>query len=124
MEAIKKRKIRNAFAVTTFVLLLAAAIIIFAVTLAGGTAYAAVPAGIPDWCGENKVAISFDAITHVSVQEVKQAENGYVPTAVFPHVVCGIPGNTNINGVKVRVRTKDGTALAGLDYTTFDGAIT
>lgn len=124
MEAIKKRKIRNAFAVTAVVLLLAAAIIIFAVTLAGGTAYAAVPAGIPDWCGENKVAISFNEVTLVKTEEVKQAENGYVPNAVFPHIVCGIPGNTNINGVKVRVRTKDGTAIAGLDYTAFDEEIT
>ncbi len=78
----------------------------------------------PEWCGDYKVGISFDEEKHVKETTLKSESNGYVSNVAIPKIVCGIPGGASANEVKVRVRTKDGTAVAGVDYTAIDTVAT
>ena len=80
-------------------------------------------AAYPDWCGEYKVALSLsDSV--LKQEETLRYDNGYVSNLAIADIVCGIPDGVDAKDVKVRVRTKDGTAVAGVDYTAVDTIVT
>ena len=77
----------------------------------------------PDWCGEYKVAISFNEENLVQEDTLRES-NGYVHSTAIADIVCGIPYGSPSKDVRVRVRTRNGTAVAGVDYTPIDSIVT
>ena len=77
----------------------------------------------PDWCGEYKVAISFNQENLVQEDTLKESD-GYVHSTAIADIVCGIPYGSPSKDVRVRVRTRNGTAVAGVDYTPIDSIVT
>ena len=120
MKATNKKGIFNrggAFIVVMFVL---ATIIMLSMTIVAATSSIA-PAyadqGVLSWCGENEVGISFNEHDHIKTMTVDSGNS------VTVMIVCGVK-NENVSDVKVRVRTKNGTAVAGLNYTAVDTEVT
>lgn len=120
MKATNNKRIfkrSGAFIVVMFVL---ATIIMLSMTIVAATSSMA-PAyadqGVIDWCGENEVGISFHEHDLVSTKIVDSGNS------VTVMIVCGVK-NENVSDVKVRVRTKNGTAVAGLNYTAVDTEVT
>lgn len=107
----------GAFIVVMFVL---ATIIMLSMTIVAATSSMApvyADQGVIDWCGENEVGISFHEHDLVSTKTVDSGNS------VTVMIVCGVK-NENVSDVKVRVRTKNGTAVAGLNYTAVDTEVT
>lgn len=116
MEAINKKNIRKVGVMLIALLLIAVVAIVVAATSIEDTAYAK-PQGSLDWCGENEVAISFHEHDHILTKYVTSGNS------VTVMIVCGVK-NEDVSGVKVRVRTKNGTAVAGVNYTAVDTMVT
>ena len=115
MQAINKKKIRRVGIALIALLLVAVAAIAVAATNSNTAANA--DQGVITWCGENEVGISFHEHNLVSTLTV---DGGNSVTVM---IVCGVQ-NENVDGVKVRVRTRNGTAVAGLNYTAVDTLVT
>ena len=113
MEAIKKKRARGVLCIAmAAVMLLSVVVVIIAVMLPARAAQGAL-----DWCGENEVAISFDEHDHVATKYVDSGDS------VTVMIVCGARDD-NVSDLKVRVRTKNGTAVSGLNYTAVDTLMT
>ena len=72
----------------------------------------------PSWLGAYKVALTFDETKLTSTQ----VTTGNSDT-VTVKIVCGVPEGVEIEEVKVKIRTRNATAVAGLDYTAFDETV-
>jgi len=73
----------------------------------------------PDWLNDYKVAMSFEEARLVTTKTTAATDN-----TVTVKIFCGIPSGVNINEIKVKIRTRNGTAVAGQDYTAFDDVVT
>jgi hypothetical protein len=87
------------------------AVVLVAVFSNADNAYA-----YPDWIEAYKVGLSFEASRLVTTSNTNK-------DTVDVIVVCGIPSGIDMNVVKVRIRTRNGTAVAGVDYTAFDDVV-
>ena len=78
----------------------------------------------PDWCGEYKVALSFDEYNLTKQDTLVSSVNGYVSDTAIVKIICGVPKDASVKEIKVRIRTKSGTAVAGVDFTAYDKVVT
>ena len=106
MESINKKKTRRinlALIALLLVVIVAIAVVASVVAATSNDTEANAEQGTLDWCGENEVAISLD---ERDCSSTKYVDSGNSVTVM---IVCGIKDD-NVDGVRVRVRTKNGTA--------------